>query len=271
MRTVSFVSALKAYGVNAYKEVCADRGLLIADFVLATCLPYIVQYLLWSWVYARRGGEPVNGYSMPVLMAYYACVIAFNRLNNGYGVIEYVSYAAHRGRIAALCCKPVGFMEQRLADFIGGSTLYFIPLLLVVAAVEIASGSGLAHAASMFALAAAVALISQALCFYLSFLFAMFSIVLYRPGFLFVLLSASQTVFGGVLAPASFWPAWLEPVMRYNPFRFAAAAPAELITGFSWPLLAEYVAFSAVYILAFRIAASLTWHRLLRKAEVLGG
>lgn len=260
-----------SYAKNALTEVYTDRAMFLTDFFLATSIPYLVQWLLWHWVFAQRASATIFAYTQATMLAYYAYAIAFNRMNNGYSLVESIARTVQTGQLSALCCKPVPFFRQRLADFLGGSVPYCLPIVAVWLAVQSLTGLEWRSTLTTALLLLLLLPLSQILCFQLSFVVAMTSLRLTRVGFLLSLLSAVQVFFGGVLLPYCFWPAWLVPVMRYNPFRYTVAAPCELLLHFSWPLLTEYLVGSAVYIAGLQLVIRWTWPILLRRSIFTGG
>ena len=261
----------QSYGLNAYREVYLDRGLFISDFILATMVPFIIQFLLWQWMYINVDTNTIKGYLFTDLMFYYAFVIAFNRLNNGYGIVEYFSFVVHTGFITALHCKPISFIKQRKFDFLGGSILYYIPVYSIILYQYFTFKYGIYECVFYIVAGTSIIILSQVLSFYISMMFAMFTLILYRPNFLLSLLSSFQIIMGGVLLPYNFWPDWLINIMRYNPFRFTIAAPAELMTHFSYTLLLEFIMFSMIYIFIFSKICAVLWKKMIMSTKSIGG
>ncbi|MNF94534.1 hypothetical protein D3C84_772460 [compost metagenome] len=58
------------------------------------------------------------------------------------------------------------------------------------------------------------------------------------------------SVIGGTLLPIAYWPDYLEPLMRYNPFRLIISGPAEYLLRPSSELLIEL---SCLYVVWFFI------------------
>jgi len=262
---------LVPYCKNAYKEVYIDRGMLVTDFFLATIIPYIIQFMLWSWFFNSAELNEFNGYQYKTLMVYYVFVIAFNRLNNGYGIVEYYSSIAHSGSLSSLACKPISLANQRLADFIGGSALYCLPVVIAYFVHVYIAQVDLLSAVIGLAKLFIVMLFSQILCFYVSYFFAIFTLVLYRPHFLLNLLSAFQIIFGGVLIPYNFWPEYLHMIMKLNPFYFIIAAPVEVIIGTYNEGILHYCMITLAYIVVLRVITSVLENHLVKRSSILGG
>ncbi len=270
IKTLS-LARLIPFSKNAYKEVYIDRGMLITDFFLATIIPYIVQFLLWSWFYRNTELIEFNGYQYQTLMIYYVLVIAFNRLNNGYSIVEFYSGIVHSGSISSLSCKPSRLINQRLADFIGGSILYYVPVFIAFSIYISLNAIDVLQIFIGFATLISVLVLSQILCFYISYTFAVFCFILYRPHFLLNLLSAFQIILGGVLVPYSFWPERMQALMEFNPFYYIISAPSEIVIGTYKFGLANYIFITIAYIVVFRFMTSFLEKYLRRRSYLLGG
>ena len=251
-----------------------DRGLLIADFVIATVTPYIIQYLIWTSVYMASKSDLVAGFAKIDLMFYYGYAIALSRLNNGYDVIEKLAQDVNEATIEPELLKPLPYPVQKLCLFMGEGFLYTIPLFLIVAIQFLYGGIQPGNAVEVVQfifLLFVILMASQLLCFLTSFLIALAGFWFKKPDATLALMTMLPAFLGGALLPPSFWPGFIRPVMTYNPFAFVIAGPAKALASFNIAELTTVIQGTVVYIAIFVIAVSLVWRLALSSYEGAGG
>ncbi len=121
-----------AYGHVSLSTMVCDRALLIVDFCMATAMPYLIQLLIWQYVYQSQHGAEIAGFGYHQLVLYYAYALALARLNSGYDVIAKLSAYVHEGRLEVQLTKPFPYPLQKMFGFLGESALYFLPLLFIL-------------------------------------------------------------------------------------------------------------------------------------------
>lgn len=263
------LSAIYSQVKNAlYVQLCSP-WIVATDFLLATSIPYIVQFLLWSYLFQSQNS--IAGFSMASLQFYYAFAIVFNRCNNGYSSIESISYFAETGNMAPMLTKPQGFFIQRLCAFWGEALLY-IPLLMVLLVIYLIYYSySIKTALFLLLLLLFVVILSSILCFMMAFFLAVFVIPLRSSSFILSLLSTVQVVLGGALLPAQMWPSFLRSLIAHNPFAYIVSAPTRLLLAFSWDSFIQYCVVGGGYILLFYALTSLLWSHYIRNHIHAGG
>jgi ABC-2 type transport system permease protein len=128
---LSFINKISPWSSLAFKAIWYDREMLIVDFFLATSIPYLVLWLLWTNIYSVHGYEKVGDFTYMQTIFYYAYAIAIGRLNNGYDVVHSLSKDIINGRLEIYLVFPVGVPLQRMLDFFGASLLYLLPLFII--------------------------------------------------------------------------------------------------------------------------------------------
>lgn len=241
----------------AFKRSLYDRGMLITDFFLATSVPFIVLYLLWTNIYDNQ--ESIADFTYIETMFYYAYAIAIGRLCNGYDVIQELSEQIINGRLEPYLVFPRSLPVQRLLELLGGGGLYYVPILAIILIQGYIVGwdDGLVDNILFYFGLIFLLLLAQVLCFAVSFAIGLLSFWLYEDDALLLVLTMSSAFLGGLYLPPSFWPEILQPIMLYNPFRFMIAAPAEFLVTRDFELLFQSIIFcflySGIMILIFKI------------------
>src|SRR3989338_11206606 len=130
-----------------------------------------MQFLIWKFLYTQREESSIHGLSFSSLLSYYLYVICLNRFNNGYSVIDDLSFQIHSGRIELGLIKPLYYPLQRLFDYLGGSLAYLPLAIIPVLWGFYTSAHALGLNDFLFVLNyLALLLLSQVLCFFIAFL-----------------------------------------------------------------------------------------------------
>lgn len=271
IKLIYSINCLFFYFKTGIRIILTDRAMVITDFFLGTITPFIVQILLWTSIYSA-GKSLINGFTYQQTIFYYAFAISLGKFNNGYEIISQLSYQIKSGKLEAYIIKPMPYFLQKLALFLGESLIYIIPLFVVYSMYLINIGypdffNQLVNLPNIFI----IILLSQILCFFMSFFLAIFSFWVIESNIISSFTLIATSLFGGLLLPPKFWPEWLIPIMQYNPFRYMIAAPAELVVNPNSKLFFEIIIASSLYIFLFTLGVLKLWKKGLQKYNGAGG
>lgn len=240
--------------------------MLITDLLIATCIPFFIQFAIWRFVYAGSASDTLPYYSLEETYLYYIAVLALNRLNNAYSIIVRVSTHVHEGQLEVFFVKPISYFKYNLLVFVGESVLYYIPVIMIALFVL-----GWSDQWSGVVGFLAFSVVNLLFCFVLGFLMSLSAFWLTRPdmtlGFQVVLAS----VIGGTLLPLAYWPSYLEPLMRYNPFRLIISGPAEFLLRPGRSLLIELLCLYGVWFSILMVACTITFKFASARYAGVGG
>lgn len=265
--------AIYLYARNGMLTVVNDRAMFFTDFVMGTLSPFIVQLILWSAIFSEER-DSVNNFEFNDIIYYYAFALILSRLNNGYDLIRILSEHIREGALEVWLTKPFSYLTQRLFTFLGESMLYAIPLL-VIYMIKRASmdyeGSAVFTLLSALLTIILVIFLSQLLCFLLSFSLSLLSFWVIEYNILLSFSILSSALLGGVLLPPSFWPEWLMPLMKYNPWHFIISAPAEYLTTYNQAILHHFLLGSVAYIMIISLFVRVVWNKGMKVYNGAGG
>ncbi|WP_429430029.1 ABC-2 family transporter protein [Pseudomonas sp. BS3782 TE3695] len=223
--------------------------MLIADLIIATGVPFFIQFAIWTFVYEGANDEALPQYTLEETYLYYVAVLALNRLNNTYDLIFRVSTHVHEGQLEGIFIKPISYFQYNFFIFLGESILYYVPIV-IIAVFVVLSGSGWAGVAGFVMLS----LVNVFFCFLLGYLMSLSTFWLTRPDMTLSFQAILASVIGGTLLPISYWPDYLQPLMRYNPFRLIISGPAEFLLRPSSALLIELLSLYIVWLSTMFVA-----------------
>ncbi|WP_339427032.1 ABC-2 family transporter protein [Photorhabdus heterorhabditis] len=269
----NYLLAMIPFSKNGMLTIINDRSMFFTDFVMGTLSPFIIQYLLWSNIFSQQS-ESINGFTLNDMMYYYGFALVISRLNNGYDLIQTFSRHVQNGELEVYITKPYGYLSQRLFTFFGESILYLLPLFIVFL-IKFITDYPVEKGLSVFIISVlmiiSVIVLSQLLCFFLSFSIAIMSFWVIEYNILLSFIILSSSLFGGVLLPPSFWPDWILPLMKYNPFRFIISAPAEFFVKMNSSLFKEIIIGGICYLLFFYAFIHSMWKKGIKNYNGAGG
>ncbi|MFH1653425.1 MAG: ABC-2 family transporter protein [Pseudomonadota bacterium] len=267
----SFFNMPMALIKTGLKLVLCDRGMFITDFFLATTLPFLVQYLVWSYVYNSRGIESISGYSYVTTITYYALAILIGRFNNGYVVITKNANEIHEGQLELRMARPFTLYQKNFFEFLGESLLYIIPVVISIIVCAVVCFKSIYLNPLFWILLILQLVLSQFLIFNLSWILAGSTIWLVRGFFMANLLAAFQSFFGGELLPVAFWPSWLIPILKYNPFYFINGAIIDSFLHGNEIVLITNCFYTLAYACVLFFIGKVVWSCGLKKYSGAGG
>ncbi|WP_035451593.1 ABC-2 family transporter protein [Bartonella birtlesii] len=244
--------------------------MFFTDIVMGTLSPFVIQLLLWNALFSDTS-HSINGFSFHDMMYYYAFALIFSRLNNGYNVMQSFSKHVKEGKLEVTLTKPFSYMTQMLFTFLGESVLYAMPLLAIFAIKLILSYENISGLVIVFMLFFLIVILSQLLCFFLSFAIALLSFWVIESNILLSFGILSSALLGGTLLPPSFWPTWLIPLMQFNPYRFTISAPAEFLSTHDLKVFQKFMLGSVFYILCLLFFIHIAWEKGMKAYHGAGG
>ncbi len=255
---------------NGLLTILSDRAMFFTDFVMGTLSPFVIQLMLWNALFADMD-DTINGFGFHDMMYYYAFALVLSRLNNGYGLIQSFSQHVKEGKLEVSLTKSFSYMTQMLFTFLGESVLYSIPLIVIFTVKLLLSYENIFGLILSFLLFFLIIVLSQLLCFLLSFALSLlvFWVIEYNILLSFSILSSA--LLGGVLLPPSFWPTWLIPLMRFNPYHFMISAPAEFLATHNLAVFQQFVVGSIFYILCLLFFIHVVWKKGMKVYHGAGG
>lgn len=247
-------------------SVYRDRSMLITDLLIATGVPFFIQFAIWRFVYEGASADQLPQYSLEETYLYYVAVLALNRLNNTYDLIVRVSTHVHEGQLEGIFVKPLNYFTYNLFVFLGESILYYIPILLIAMFV-IFSGGDLVGVLGFITLS----LVNLLFCFLLGFLLSLSTFWLTRPDMTLSFQVIMASVIGGTLLPIAYWPDYLQPLMRYNPFRLIISGPAEFLLRPNVDLVLELGCLYIIWFTIMWVACKFTFKHACNRYSGAGG
>lgn len=267
------ISRARPFMINGLRVLLVDRGVLFVDFFIATGVAFVIQFLVWSTIYADQ--REIHGFTFDQLMYYCAFTIFLTRLNNCYDLVEEMAEDIIEGRLEVHMVRPVNYFLQKFAAYLGSGLLYVVPVFLLCflyflkhSPITVQSpGEALGYGL----LLSGFLLVGVVLSFCIGIILGLLTFWLMQPDFVLACLTTVTAFLGGAIIPPSFWPASVRPLMEYNPFQYFVAAPAILIVSGDVRAGAWSLTIAIMYVLGLLMLIRLMWRRAINRYSGAGG
>lgn len=241
---------------------------------LASCFfPVLIQYFLWSAVYASSTKKVIFGFSYEQMLAYTILASIISKLVLT-GIENEVSTDIKNGGFSKFLIQPINYFLYRVHSFIGKKFLQSIILLAVVFGVLVMLRVSTGFSVDL----PRIIVFILSLCFAFAMNFFI-SLTLSTVAFWTTEVWAIFTTFGllaniasGGIFPIDVFGQKLQEFLSFLPFIYTVYYPVNILTG-RIALNEVYQGFviQAVWIAVFAFLSSLLWRYGLKKYIAVGG
>jgi ABC-2 type transport system permease protein len=258
----------------------AYPALLRAGFVGAVA--YRSEFLIWMfstnmplvmlavWAAAARSG-PVGNYTQQAFAAYYLCTLLV-RLLTGAWVVWEMTMEIRQGTLALRLLRPIHPLIGYSAENLAAVPLRGIIALPLVGILLWSLRAELGHQLFSWLLLVPAMIGAWLLTFMVMALIGTLALYLESATSIFEAWLGISAVLSGYLIPLDLFPASVQRVALYLPFRFLLSFPVELMLGrHTLPEAVALLGAQWLYVAAFLLATNLVWRAGLRRYAAYGG
>lgn len=249
-----------------FAELVAYRAEMVI-WILSATMP-LIMLALWNSVVADA---PIAGFGPTEITRYFAATLVVRQLTGGW-LMWQLNWLIRTGGLSPLLLRPINPIVYE-----GVTTVAAIPLRLAVLAPMVAGlivwrpellawpgGSAMA----LFAVSVALAWL---LSFLIQGIFGMLAFWVDQSQGLFTVWLTFWMLLSGYIAPLEMFPAPVQAVLDWLPFRGMIAVPVELLGGFLSPREALFdIAVQLAWTLILWVAAAAVWRRGIRRYGAFG-
>jgi ABC-2 type transport system permease protein len=244
--------------------------------VFVNFLPLVTQFFLWSAVFATRDDEPIAGYTLSSMMAYYMLIHVARSFSSMPQLARTTATEIRDGELNKYLIRPIDYMGYTLSLRVAHKLCYYLMASLPFAVVFtwlIYSGYFAPWPGweTFFYFA-----LSLAMAFTIGFLLhMMFGLIgfwfLEVNTFLFLYFMVAY-FFSGHMIPLDLLPPWLKGIVMNLPFKYEAYFPVTVYLGrySSEELMVEF-GVEALWILGLLIIVKTLYRRGLKRYGAYGG
>ncbi len=246
-------------------------GWLLGDLV-----SLIILYFLWYAIYQNSPTDLINGMNFNDMITYLILARVGSSLVFSAASFWIVGEDIYEGGIALSLIRPMSYRYRVLAssfgNFLSTMILLFIPLF-VVANLILYFAVGVAFPSILNLLFFLVsALLSFLIVDSLNFLLGELAIFTNALFGLMIIKNITLAFFSGSLLPSSFFPKWMNDILRFLPFQSMVEKPIMLLMGRIEGIEILYtIGIQALWVVILSIFCNLTFNSLKKHVVSVGG
>lgn len=257
--------------LNGFAYKFSALGWLLGDLV-----SLIILYFLWQAIYKNSPVEIINGMTFKEIITYLIIARVSTTLVFSSASFWIIGYDIYEGNIAISLIHPINYRYRLLAtsfgNFISRSILMFVPLFtLSLIVLNQLLNIGYPEIQNLFFFLISI-LLSFMIVDGLNFLIGQMAIFTNALFGLMIIKDIIFSFFSGSLLPSSFFPNWLNEVLKFLPFQSMVENPIMILLGrktFNQILMILLIQIAWVFIL--EILCHLSFGKLKRHVESVGG
>lgn len=256
-----FIFITQVVNSLAYPGELIGRSLIILPFMW-------IFYQLWRVTFAAAGTEVINGLTLRDTLWYLmlAETIELSRPRLGNAISE----AVKDGSIAYFLNKPYDFLLYHFSTSMG-ETIFRGALNALLGGAMVWWLVGAPPPVWGWPLAAIAIFGAWTLNFCISAMIGLAAFAVEDISAFQWIYQKFAFIFGGLLIPLDFYPAWLQAICRALPFSSMTYAPARLFVTPSLTAFAAVLGMQLVWILGLGLLLNLSYRRGLARLTVNGG
>ena len=229
-----------------------------------------ILFSLWKYVYSDPN-ELINGYSMSQMTWYVIITEILWMTLGGRKLCAKICDEVRGGNIAYNINKPYSYIGYSLASHFGFiaikgvmfSLFGFIVGLIFLGEIPSISFLGIIAFFITGVLATAISIL-------LITFIGLFSFIIEDATPFYWLYSKFILVIGTIF-PIEYFPAFIQPILKFSPIYVVSYGPAKLFVDFSWKSFVSVVSAQIIYLLISYLLCSLIYKKGVKRLNVNGG
>ena len=257
---------------GTFRKMLAYRLRYVTGIV--SYLVYVTTYyFLWRAVFSTRGeGATVGGQTFAELVTYVA-VSWIGRSFYFNNVDRELGEQVQNGTIAVMLARPLSVHATVVANSLGEAAFRFLFFTLLIGSVIFLIFPVAAPASPWHAVAFVVSLVfSNVILTHVNFLVGMAAFPLKNIDGVMRAKHYLIEILSGLLLPVTMFPAWLQSVSEWLPFRSVAWIPSSIWIGkLAGGSLAYALLEQACWVAFLALLCAFVWRKAARRLTLQGG
>ncbi|WP_211748246.1 ABC-2 family transporter protein [Paenibacillus sp. Marseille-Q4541] len=241
--------------------------------LLSAFFPMIVQYYIWTAVYASSGENVVFGYSYQEIIMYTILAAVVSKLvitNIEYSIAEDIK----SGGLNKYIIQPIYYFGYRISSYIGQRLIYFIISILLIVSLTFALNNFyqlqmMDERMILFFFTLFLAII---LSFLISYAVCAVAFWLSEISYFFVVTSLLINIMSGGMFPLEIFGERVQLIFRFMPFYYLIYFPVNLLNGrISGLDMWQGMIGQGVWVVLMLLICHLVWKLGMKRYLGLGG
>ncbi len=197
---------------------------------------------LWQYIYSANGsGQIIKGYDLGQMIWYLIItelIVCTTKTNL---IVRSINNEIKSGSISYKLNKPYNYLFYSISNFMAKSImnlLFLLPVAIVMGIVFVGLPSTFVWVQIIPCLLVII------LSIFISWsTYAIVGLVAFwiQDSLPFHWIVSKLFMILGLFFPIEFYPAWLQPIIKYSPIYSVMSGPANLVANFSWTAFAEII------------------------------
>lgn len=214
------------------RKIITYRADFWVNFIGQTFFSIIISYFLWKAIFASRGLETMNGFSLDKIIFYYLMVPIVSRIQQG-EMIGSISKEIYEGSLNKFLLYPISFYKFKIITYFAHSTFYYVQLWLIAIVYFSFFHSGDHFNITtvniiIFTFVVSISTLTYFMLHSITELVAFWADNIWSLG---VITRFAVRFLGGALIPLSFFPEWAVSILHYTPFPYMINFPMNVLFG----------------------------------------
>ncbi|OAB27082.1 hypothetical protein PMSD_24220 [Paenibacillus macquariensis subsp. defensor] len=241
--------------------------------LISAVFPMIVQYYMWTAVYANAGESAIFGYSYREMIMYTVLAAVISKLvitNIEYSIAEDIK----SGGLNKYIIQPIYYFGFRISSYIGQRLIYFVISLFIILALTYALNTfyNLHTEEERMIIFCLSLILSIILSFMISYAICACAFWLSEISYFFVVTSLLINIMSGGIFPLEIFGEGLQQLFRFMPFHYMIYFPVNVLNGkISGESIWQGIIGQGVWIALLMLICHLVWKWGMKRYLGLGG
>ena len=245
-------------------------------WLLGDIISLLILFFLWQAIYKNSPNDVINGMTFKEMIAY--LIYARVATSLVFSTISFwiIGDDIYEGNIAISLIRPINYRYRLLASSFGGflssTILMFIPLMIMsVIILNITLGipfPGLINL-GLFLMSA---ILSFIIADSLNFLIGEISVFTHALFGLMIIKNILLSFLSGSLLPSSYFPDWLNQILRFLPFQSMIEKPIMIFLGkVSPPEIINIFMVQILWVVLLNVLCNVSFNLIKKRVVSVGG
>lgn len=265
------LKTIKGVAFATYKEWAAYRSHILVSLFIGP-VQFLVQYYIWSSVYAGQAGT-IRGFNLEQMLVYYGITTLIN-----YCIMDFAGWnlqmLIRTGRFVTFILRPVSHrlfaFSQKVGHRLLGFWLELVPvyiIFLLVFDIYLVPANVLWFLLSLF--------LGFMMMFLINYCIGMAGFWLTRTEGIRSIFVIFRDVFAGVFIPLTFFPGVVQNILFFLPFQYISYVPVRVFIG-DYQLgemsleLPQIVGVQAIYVIVMLLFSVFIWRMGIKRFTGVG-
>ena len=245
-------------------------------WLLGDAISLLILYFLWTAIFASSPTESINGMTYKEMLTYLIFARVTTTLVFSTQSFWILGEDIYEGNIAISIIRPLNYRYRLLfssfGNFLSTSILMFIPLMaLSIVLLYFILGITL-PGIGFFLVFILSCILSFIISDSLNFLIGELSIFTNALFGLMLIKDIMISFFSGSLLPSSFFPSWLNEVLKFLPFQSLVEKPIMILMGrLDTQGVIEAIMIQLIWVVVLNLLCTFTFNRIKTHVVSVGG